>query len=76
VYRIGMTLSDYIRSVGVREFAERFGVTERAALSWLYRQRMPRAAIARRIVKASPVTWSGIYADPPPAEAEEAPANG
>lgn len=57
-----MNLSDFIRSIGVGEFARRFGVSERAATSWLYGQRLPRAAVAKRIVADSPVTWDGIYA--------------
>ncbi|MGE0521389.1 MAG: hypothetical protein AB7P78_20645 [Candidatus Binatia bacterium] len=56
-----MNLSDYIRQIGAREFAERFGVSERAALSWQYRARVPRAETAKRIVEGSPVTWAGIF---------------
>lgn len=55
-----MNLSDYIRRVGTKEFAARFGVTERAALAWQYRTRIPRTEIAKRIVAETPVTWAGI----------------
>lgn len=58
-----MNLPEYIRSLGVEEFSRRYSVSERAAVSWLYRQRTPRAAVARRIVKDSPVTWDGIYGE-------------
>ena len=55
-----MNLSDYIRQIGAREFADRFGVTERAALAWQYRTRIPRTQLAKRIVAETPVTWAGI----------------
>lgn len=58
-----MNLSDYIRDVGAAKFATKFGVTERAALSWQYRARIPRPEIAKRIVTESPVTWAGIYGE-------------
>lgn len=57
-----MRLPEYIREVGAKDFATRFGVTERAALAWQYGTRRPRAAIAEKIVANSPVTWEGIYA--------------
>jgi hypothetical protein len=57
----GMELSEYIKKVGVPEFARRFKVSERAAESWLYEQRTPRRQVAQRIVDNSPVTWAGIY---------------
>lgn len=56
-----MNLSDYIKQVGVKAFAEQFGVTERAAISYQYRTRTPRAKVAQKIVSESPVTWDGIY---------------
>lgn len=56
-----MQLAEYIRDIGVPEFAKRFRVSERAATSYLYGARMPRAGVARRIVSGSPVTWDGIY---------------
>lgn len=58
-----MDLPAYIRKVGIKQFAERFDVTERAALSWQYGVRRPRHEIASRIVSGSPVTWEGIYGD-------------
>ena len=57
-----MELPDYIRQIGVKEFARKFGVTERAALAWQYRARTPRRETAQKIVEHSPVSWSGIYA--------------
>ena len=56
-----MNLSDYIRKQGAKNFAAKFGVTERAALAWQYRTRMPRAEIAQKIVANTPVTYEGIY---------------
>lgn len=58
-----MNLPDYIKQIGVKSFAEKFGVTERAALAWQYRTRKPRSQIAEKIVANSPVTWEGIYSD-------------
>ena len=56
-----MNLSDYIRQIGVKDFAARFGVTERAALAWQYGTRIPRDEVATRIVAETPVTWAGIH---------------
>lgn len=56
-----MKLPDYIRRIGTKEFAEKFGVTERAAIAYQDRTRRPRPEIAKRIVDNSPVTWEGIY---------------
>lgn len=56
-----MTLSDYIREIGPRTFAERFGITERAALSYMYGDRCPRPGLAREIVENTPVDWEGVY---------------
>jgi len=58
-----MRLADYIKQVGPKTFAEKFGVTERAAISWQYGARRPRGSVARKIVAASPVTWEGIYGE-------------
>lgn len=55
------TLSDYIKQVGPKTFAKKFGITERAALSYQYKTRTPRAKLAQRIVEKSPVSWEGIY---------------
>lgn len=60
-----MNLPDYIRDVGVKTFAEKFGVTERAAYSWMLRARTPRKEIAKKIVAKSPVDWEGIYCPDP-----------
>lgn len=60
IYR-RMNLSDYVKQVGARTFAEKFGITERAALAYQYGTRRPRARVAQKIVKSSPVTWEGIY---------------
>lgn len=58
-----MELSEYIRKHGAKKFAERFGVTERAALSWQYKTRRPRAEVAQKIVASTPVTFEGIYGE-------------
>lgn len=58
-----MNLPDYIKQIGAKTFAAKFGVTERAALAWQYRARMPRPETAEKIVANSPVTWEGIYSD-------------
>ncbi len=55
-----MNLSEYIRQIGPTRFAAEVGVTERAAISWLYKARRPRMEIAARIVEKTPVTWAGI----------------
>lgn len=57
-----MTLSDYIREVGVVTFAKRFGISERAAESYMYGTRQPKPKLARRIVNKTPVGWEGVYA--------------
>lgn len=62
-----MLLTDYIRETGVAEFAARFDITKRAATSYLQLRRLPKAALARRLVAETPVTWEGIYGlDPKP----------
>lgn len=58
-----MELSDYIRQVGPKSFAEQFDVSERAAISWMYRARNPRIQTALKIIAQSPVTLAGIYGD-------------
>lgn len=60
-----MNLPDYIKQVGVAEFAKRFGVEERTAISWIYRARRPRPEIAVRIIAETDVTWEGIYPEKP-----------
>lgn len=61
VITLSMNLKDYVREIGVQQFAKRFRVSERAALSWQYGARRPRLVVAKRIVDNSPVTWAGIY---------------
>lgn len=61
---IAMNLSDYIKEFGAKKFAQQFGVTERAALAWQYRTRIPRPEIAQKIVANTPVTYEGIYGPP------------
>lgn len=60
-----MTLSDYIREIGIEKFAKRFGVTERAATAYMYGARRPRPELARVIVQKTPVDWDGVYSAPP-----------
>jgi hypothetical protein len=60
-----MTLAEYIAKVGDEEFAKLFDVTPRAAMSWRLGDRLPRKETAKRIVQRTPVTWAGIYAQPP-----------
>lgn len=62
-----MDLPAYIRKIGTREFAEKFGVTERAAVAYQQRARRPRPQLAQQIVDQSPVTWEGIYSPRRPA---------
>jgi hypothetical protein len=57
-----MTLSDYIREIGVPEFAKRFKVSERAAESYMYGVRSPKPQLAKSIVAKTPVDWEGVYA--------------
>jgi len=57
-----MTLSEYIREIGVPEFAKRFRITERAATAYLYGARTPRPKLAKSIVEKTPVDWEGVYA--------------
>jgi hypothetical protein len=56
-----MDITDYIKQVGVDEFAKRFGVTRRAAYAWKLKDRRPRRETAQEIVEKTPVTWDGIY---------------
>ena len=58
-----MKLSEYIRELGPAKFAKLYGVSQRAAQSWLYQQRTPKIDLAKRIVDSSPVTWDGIASD-------------
>lgn len=56
-----MKLTNYIEKVGDKAFAERFGITPRAAMSYRLGDRTPRPKLATRIVAETPVTWAGIY---------------
>jgi hypothetical protein len=56
-----MNLAEYIAAVGTKVFAKKLGITERAALSYKQKTRIPRAELARKIVMKTPVTWAGIY---------------
>ena len=56
-----VSLPDYIRLLGVTEFAKRFDITERAAISYMYRARVPKRSVAQRIVERSHLTWADIY---------------
>lgn len=67
-----MTLADYIKSVGDQAFAEKFGVTTRAVMSWRLGTRTPRRETAQKIVAGTPVTWDGIYGARPTGEGEAA----
>lgn len=58
-----MRLSEYIRELGPDKFAKLYGVSRRAAQSWLYLQRTPSLTQGKRIVDSSPVTWDGIAED-------------
>jgi hypothetical protein len=68
-----MELPEYIRLIGVRDFARKFSIHPRAALSYLHGKRRPRPAVAQRIVDDSPVTWEGIYAEGKPKKRNGAP---
>lgn len=59
-----MELQKYIEKVGDAAFAAKFGISERAAMSYRLKQRMPRPKLANKIVATTPVTWGGIYANP------------
>lgn len=69
-----MKLPEYIRQVGIKAFADRFGITERAAVAYQQRARRPRPELSQRIVDETPVTWEGIYAPERAAESERASA--
>ena len=58
-----MTLSQYIREVGVPTFAKQFRITVRAAESYMYGTRRPRPELAQKIVAKTPVGWDGVYAN-------------
>ncbi|HZP86620.1 MAG TPA: hypothetical protein VFB54_07345 [Burkholderiales bacterium] len=55
------SLPAYIREIGPKVFAERFGIKERTAFAYMYGTRKPRSKLAAKIIEDSPVTWEGIY---------------
>lgn len=46
-----MKLSDYIKKVGDKKAAEKFGVQERTAASWRRGERIPKPRKAQEIVE-------------------------
>ena len=56
-----MNLQQKIREMGVPAFSKAVGVTERAAMGWMYAQRKPRPEQARTIVKVLGLTWEQVY---------------
>jgi hypothetical protein len=56
-----MTLSEYIKQVGVPKFSKDFGIKERTATAYRYGQRRPRPVLSMQIIDKTPVTWEGIY---------------
>jgi hypothetical protein len=56
-----MNLPDYIKRIGDAEFAAKFGVSTRTAMSYRLKERTPRPKLANRIIAETPVTWRGIY---------------
>lgn len=58
-----MDLPTYIRSIGVEKAAELFDETPRAVRGWMYGERRPRPAKARKIVERTRgrVSFAGIY---------------
>ena len=61
-----MNLSEYIKKVGDREFAESIGASRRAVTDWRVGRRVPRPEWARKIVEVHgrKVTMADIYAEP------------
>jgi hypothetical protein len=56
-----MNLADYIAEIGDAAFAKKMAITERAAMSYRLKERIPRVELVRRIVVETPVTWAGVY---------------
>ena len=56
-----MNLQQKIREMGVPAFSKAVGVTERAAMGWMYGQRKPRPEQAHVIVKSLGLTWEQVY---------------
>lgn len=69
-----MDLPAFIRSIGVDQAAELFDETPRTVESWMYGERTPRPATARKIVERTrgAVPFEGCYA----ARAASDPASG
>ena len=57
----GMTLPEYIKSIGDAKAARLFGVKVRTVGAWRRLERRPRKEHAAVIVKKSPVTYADIY---------------
>lgn len=68
------TLPEFIAELGDSKAARLFGVTERAVQSWRRRERLPRPAMAARIIEAAAgrVSMAGIYNLPDAAPAAPA----
>jgi hypothetical protein len=60
-----LTLPKFIEQMTDRKFAEMFGISQRAACAYRLGKRIPRPALAAKIVKRTPVTWAGIYGQGP-----------
>lgn len=58
-----MDLPRYIRHLGVAEFCKRYGVTKRAADTYIYRQRFPRKELTAQLI-ADGLTWGEVYGFP------------
>lgn len=58
-----MDLPSYIRSIGLDKAAELFDETPRAVKGWMYGERRPRPAKARKIVERTKgrVSYASIY---------------
>lgn len=55
------SLKEFIAAIGDEEFANRFNVKPRTARAYRLGERVPKRAVARRIVEGSSVPWEGIY---------------
>ena len=56
-----MTLSEYISSIGDKEFERRYGVDKRAATSYRLLQRHPRPELVKRLVAEAGLSLDDIY---------------
>jgi hypothetical protein len=58
-----VSLGEYITRIGEAEFAKKYGCSIRAARSYRFDQRKPKAGTARRVVEdpSSGMTWESIY---------------